>query len=185
MHWDKGMENEIKDCHYVSDKACHTCGGFVRYKYNKSCIKCRIQTVRKSVSKNPETRKRKDAERHAKIKEKDNARAREWVKNNPERKKEADKRYYKENYAKVIATVRKYDAKKLRATPTWLTIEDYKRIALIYEEAIYLTQQTGIKHHVDHDLPLQGKNICGLHIPENLKIMPATDNIKKSNHYNP
>lgn len=43
--------------------------------------------------------------------------------------------------------------------------------------------ETGIPHHVDHIIPLQGENICGLHIPENLQILKATDNRKKGNKF--
>ncbi len=53
----------------------------------------------------------------------------------------------------------------------------------IYEEAERLTKATGIKHSVDHDIPLRGKMVSGLHVHTNLKAIPLVDNIRKGNRY--
>lgn len=67
------------------------------------------------------------------------------------------------------------------ATPGWLTVEQRKQIREIYKEAQFLSKETGQKYAVDHIVPLMGKEVCGLHVPWNLQILPFEENLRKSN----
>jgi len=67
-------------------------------------------------------------------------------------------------------------------TPKW---SDKNKINDIYNEAVILEKETGKKYHVDHIIPLRGKKVSGLHIPENLRIIPAKENLKKGNKFTP
>lgn len=40
---------------------------------------------------------------------------------------------------------------------------------------------TNIEWHVDHIIPLKGKQVCGLHIWSNLAVIPKTHNLSKGN----
>lgn len=67
-----------------------------------------------------------------------------------------------------------------RATPRWA---DRKEIKRVYEECFDLTVRTGVKHEVDHIVPLNGLNVSGLHVHWNLQVISATDNRSKSNKF--
>jgi len=51
----------------------------------------------------------------------------------------------------------------------------------IYHLAILRTKATGVKHEVDHIVPLQSKYVCGLHCEANLRVIPKSVNISKGN----
>ena len=74
-------------------------------------------------------------------------------------------------------------ASKFNATPDWLTAIHKAQIAQYYEVATALETQTGIKHHVDHIIPLKAKIASGLHVPWNLQVLTATENLRKHNSY--
>jgi hypothetical protein len=106
-----------------------------------------------------------------------------WYNLNCESKKEYQREYKKANPDKNRENKAKERAYKLQRTPKWLTEEDFKKIKEIYSLANKLSKETNILYHVDHIIPLQGKNISGLHCPENLQILQASLNIKKHNKF--
>jgi hypothetical protein len=89
--------------------------------------------------------------------------------------------YRKNNPEKFLALVNKRRATKLNATPEWLTSADFAEIEELYLCARMFKLYTGEDYHVDHIVPLQGKNVCGLHVPWNLQVIPAKENLSKSN----
>jgi hypothetical protein len=94
---------------------------------------------------------------------------------------EQHRQYKKFNRFKFNALNAKRKARKLQATPNWLTSEELDQIEEFYKEAQTLKSVTGKQYHVDHIVPLQGKSVCGLHVPWNLQILEASENIRKSN----
>lgn len=91
------------------------------------------------------------------------------------------KNYQQSNKAKICAISSKRRAAKLNATPEWLTKEQLEEIEDFYEIAAAFKLYTGEEYQVDHIIPLQNKIVCGLHVPWNLQILTAKENIAKSN----
>ncbi|MDB5937509.1 MAG: hypothetical protein JWQ01_4853 [Massilia sp.] len=72
-------------------------------------------------------------------------------------------------------------AQKRNAMPAWANRD---AIRAIYVEARQRIRDTGEVWHVDHTIPLAGKTVCGLHVENNLRIIPGSENMQKSNKFN-
>lgn len=68
------------------------------------------------------------------------------------------------------------------ATPSWA---DQDAIDFIYNKRNEMNEQFPDKapFHVDHVIPLAGEKVCGLHVADNLQVLPGSENIKKSNRF--
>lgn len=87
--------------------------------------------------------------------------------------------------AQARAAAARYQRSKQRSarlcrTAAWA---DKKKIAAFYRLAAHLTHKTGIPHEVDHIIPLQGRDVCGLHVETNLRVIPRKENRRKWNHF--
>jgi 5-methylcytosine-specific restriction endonuclease McrA len=97
-----------------------------------------------------------------------------------------DKQRYRDKWAEEnVVIVRAFTKARRRkhrsATPLWLTDAQFKDIRAIYEQAISLSRATGVPYVVDHIIPLQHEDICGLHVPWNLRVITRKENGLKSN----
>lgn len=93
------------------------------------------------------------------------------------------RRYYTNNIDEQRNRISNKRAKRLQRMPSWLSSEDISKIKSIYKMAHNLSEKTGILHHVDHIVPLQGKHVSGLHVPWNLQVISAFENLSKGNSF--
>lgn len=88
------------------------------------------------------------------------------------------RRLYEKDWRRMNPSkARLYNDKKRANTPS-LTKDQMRKISEIYMTARAKTLATGIPHHVDHIRPVSKG---GKHVPENLRVITATENLKKSN----
>ena len=93
---------------------------------------------------------------------------------------EASRKYRAANRAKRNALKMKYIASKNKATVSWADLE---AVEFRYHAAKIIESVYGTKWHVDHIIPLQHDKVCGLHVENNLQILPANLNQIKSNKF--
>ena len=92
---------------------------------------------------------------------------------NKQTQSERWKRWRLKNKDKQNAKSNMEKAAKLQRIPPWANLESIKQF--------YLNRPEG--YHVDHIVPLRGKEVSGLHVLENLQYLPAKENLSKSNKH--
>jgi post-segregation antitoxin (ccd killing protein) len=100
---------------------------------------------------------------------------------NAEERKAKQRLWSKTNRGIANALSKRYRLKKAKATPLWLTPEQIYNMQCTYKVAAQLSETSSQKWHVDHIVPIRGKDVCGLHVPWNLQLLPAKMNMQKGN----
>ena len=150
-------------------------------------------------SENKEKINQRSAKYYSENKEKISQCLAKYRSENKEKISQRRAKYYSENKEKVAETAAKWRSlnkekvaanalvqynkrrsSKLKASPIWA---DKEQIRLIYAYRSFLEKSTGIKHHVDHIVPLQNKYVCGLHNEFNLRVVTAKENLRKKNKF--
>jgi hypothetical protein len=205
MENNKFQGNPCKKCgnteRYIKKRSCVKC----TKAYNKRRKGTRKDETRKYYLKNREkilltakvwgeNNKEKVSAKNKKYyydnQEEMQSRVREWYEQNKERASERHKQYYAENREKIEAQKKKAreenpgaraawtaKARSLREkrVPKWA---DLKEIKTIYDSC-----PEG--YHVDHIIPLIGKNVSGLHVANNLQYLTPEENLRKGNKFEP
>ena len=157
--------------------------------YNKlSCAKDKLQKYCRACQSN------KNKQWHLSNKEKRAAYREVYVAATVEHRKKTKRKWDEANYEHrrryrkarlpyYTERARMRSALKSKATPPWLTQEHILEIRQLYWLADDLFTISGQSYHVDHIVPLKGKDVCGLHVPWNLQILPSDLNLSKSNKH--
>jgi len=168
--------------HYFTGETCSR-GHIALRKTKGSCVECVkedwvIDNERRK--KLPKSEAAKKAGRRYYEKNKDMVKARASAR--PASEARQYKTKYKEQNPelyKALVSVRK--RRHRAATPIWVTAEQKLEMRNLYLQAQQLTKITGERYVVDHIVPLISDEVCGLHVPWNLRVITQEDNLKKSN----
>lgn len=142
------------------------------------CKKCRAGYNRELRSSNPERGRSSSQAWYEENRARKLAKNKVWREANRSRHRKAIEGWFASNPGKARSYYANRRVRKKQACPSWV---DHDAITSVYAEAVRLTQETGIPHEVDHIVPLQGKNVCGLHVPWNLRAVPQAENRSKGN----
>jgi len=159
-------------------KVCRSARSLKKYYENHEAGKARLKAAHaKRIASSPNFY----AERYEKYKEQDLARAKLAYQANAEDRKAKQRLWSKTNRGIANALSKRYKLKKAKATPLWLTPEQIYNMQCTYKVAAQLSETSSQKWHVDHIVPIRGKDVCGLHVPWNLQLLPAKINMQKGN----
>jgi hypothetical protein len=156
---------------YYTGKLCKHGHDDERYMSTGECISCRKRVTNNWIDANKDAKDEYNREY---------ARKRLLDPSNREKARAAVSKWQKDNPHKANAKCVLRKTRKMKATPSWLTQTQLKEIESFYAVAQWYDEPM----HVDHIVPLKGKNVCGLHVPWNLQVITAKENCIKSNKHN-
>ena len=145
-------------------------------------VQAYVARAQQWAARNPEKDKKRRAAYYETHREKILERGREKYVVNLEYNRLRGRKWRQDNPEKSLEHVRARQTRKQKAMPAWA---DRAEIKAVYAESRRISQETGVKHHVDHIVPLKNPLVCRLHVPANLQIIPALENQAKSNKFVP
>lgn len=138
--------------------------GLTRYFTGKPCCKGHIAERMVSTRTCLECKRQRDKAWQYLYPEKSKAKRRAYLENNREKDcMRVQARYHRAKQARLF--------KDDEVVSQW--IKNY------YETAKELGRNHDTTFHVDHIVPLKGKDVCGLHVPWNLQITTSAYNMSK------
>ena len=156
--------------YYFTGKRCPRGHVSRRRTSNYNCLECELAVNRERASyvldwqrTNRDKIAKNTAKYRSSNREKVRSYNRQWIRDNPDK-------------ANAATAARR--ARIKGATPPWA---DLSAIKAFYRHAARLTRITGDFYEVDHIVPIAGRNVCGLHVHWNLRVVKRSVNRQKSN----
>jgi hypothetical protein len=167
------VENILRLCCKCLSKEKHKTSGY--------CKPCLVEYSRNRYEQKKDLLKEQQRIYVSQNKQKILSKNYEWKYRNLDAARNATKNWKKKNAAKVNAQCKERRLRVKNSIPCWVEEEELWMIEQAYDLAQIRSLLFGIKFHVDHIIPIKGKNVCGLHAPNNLQVIPAIENYRKGN----
>lgn len=174
---------EMQAAHIKTCNVCWVTKPFEQFNIRRASTDGRSHTCRACANARTSRWKKNHPTAHAEWYQENRQHKREywakWRAANAERARNTYRQWAAAHRGIVNANVVRRDLSKRHATPRWA---DRLMMRAFYLEAARLTRETGIRHEVDHIVPIRSRLVCGLHVPANLQILTREANQKKGNH---
>lgn len=152
---------------YFTGRPCKRGHVAARYATSQTCVECMVEHQRRAEALRAE-RMLVDPEFYKKRRTQKNRTSLRWRKKNPGLK---------------VAETAAYRLKLTRRVPCWMIKFEREQIRELYKIAARLTRASGVQWHVDHEVPLNGDTVSGLHVLGNLRVVRWRDNLLKGNRF--
>lgn len=154
--------------------------------YQVYCKVCKAEMQRNSPTRKAVVAKYREANKEIcnarsvatqkKYREKYTKKMADWVTKNHEHVLERRRKHYAANSSREIERVRRRQGR----------IKGQMQLTAGHQaeiDGLYMFCQIFKSFEVDHEIPLNGKKVSGLHVPNNLQILPKRENRSKGNRF--
>ena len=167
---------------YFTGKPCKEGHVAERFVANYTCCVCADSAFKKWYSDHSDTHLRRVNDWRNRNFQTVSRSRQKWASDNPDKVRNASKNWKRANPAKVAQHASSRRASQHTRMPSWLTAADHLEFDSVYKYCAGL-RAAGLDYHVDHIVPLRGKSVSGLHVPWNLQVIPAVENMSKGNRF--
>lgn len=184
--------------HYFTGKPCKHGHIDIRRVCDKKCSSCHRQTVRRYEAANKDAILQRRRDNYQEKREVLREYNRAYYCRNIESRRALSRASWHKNKAQNLERAKKYKktnshvtnrnnqtrrATRKQAVPVWFGEWDKFVIQEASELALLRRNATATSWHVDHMIPLSCKSACGLHVAENLQVIPGKMNLRKQRRF--
>ena len=173
---------EEGDKRYFTGRPCKYGHIAQRTTSNGVCVVCEKKKNKAWVKQNKDKLKLLWKKSYAENAEERRLKAAAYRDKNPEKIKEANRRSRSKNRAYYTYLQSQRNKRIKQATPPWVSAEQKQWIVDIYKTSRKIKEYYGAFTAVDHIIPINGKGVCGLNVPWNMRVVSREYNSHKSNN---